>query len=358
MGHRIIKKSFHLLGSGIALPGVSFTNEEMAKKLDHLGFKNFDLLRFVSKRIGIKSRHSSRDFDACLEVARPGDTNPDLSAKALQAALNDAGLNISDLGYIVGHTATPQTLLPPNMSWTADLLQYHGPYAELRQACTGFGNALQLVEGMLLSAEQPPVGIIGSETGSVFFNPCSDTENIDQIVNLAQMGDGAAAVILGPNNGKTCSRLDNLFFGSIGVGKKSGLSSKMGGSGNPFISEPNTVITFDHDFQYIRDCGLTLFEKGLEAVQETGFDVQSVQWVIPHQANGRMAEILSAHFGIPQEKFFGSGEFVGNTGSASIWIALHLLRKSGKLRSGDKVLVLGAEATKFMYGGFIYHHEQ
>ena len=47
---------------------------------------------------------------------------------------------------------------------------------------------------------------------------------------------------------------------------------------------------------------------------------------------------------------------IGNVGSAAIWIALDRIRRSGRLRGGDRVLVLGAETSKFMYGGFLYIH--
>jgi len=47
---------------------------------------------------------------------------------------------------------------------------------------------------------------------------------------------------------------------------------------------------------------------------------------------------------------------LGNLGSAAIWVALDRLRRSGKLVAGDRVMVLGAEASKYMFGGFLYVH--
>jgi len=47
---------------------------------------------------------------------------------------------------------------------------------------------------------------------------------------------------------------------------------------------------------------------------------------------------------------------MGNLGSAAIWAALADVLKHGLLNRGDKVLVLGAEATKYIYGGFVYTH--
>ena len=47
---------------------------------------------------------------------------------------------------------------------------------------------------------------------------------------------------------------------------------------------------------------------------------------------------------------------LGNLGSAAIWVTLDRLRRSGRLAVGDRVLVLGAEASKYMFGGFLYVH--
>jgi hypothetical protein len=43
-------------------------------------------------------------------------------------------------------------------------------------------------------------------------------------------------------------------------------------------------------------------------------------------------------------------------GDRPIWASLHRLRTSGRLRPGDRVLVLGAETTKYVFGGFVYTH--
>jgi 3-oxoacyl-[acyl-carrier-protein] synthase-3 len=65
-----------------------------------------------------------------------------------------------------------------------------------------------------------------------------------------------------------------------------------------------------------------------------------------------MAELLSPFLGIEPGRVFVNAERLGNTGSAAIWLALAELRKS--LTPGASVLVLGAEATKYMFGGFHY----
>jgi len=50
---------------------------------------------------------------------------------------------------------------------------------------------------------------------------------------------------------------------------------------------------------------------------------------------------------------FVNGDRLANTGSAAIWLAL---ASCVLARPGARVLALGAEATKFMFGGFSYVH--
>ena len=207
---------------------------------------------------------------------------------------------------------------------------------------------------MLSNVSSPPIGIVGSETGSVYFAGNSRKEMEEQLINLAQMGDGAAAVILAPDNNDKGARISHLFYGNLGLGKKSGFSLDFGGSSKPY--DDTGLAQFSHDFAYVKENGLMLFKEGLNTIVEAGIDINEIQWVIPHQANGRMDEVLAPLIKTPSIKIFKSAHLVGNTGSASIWIALHQLRQSKKLQNGDKVLILGAEATKFLYGGFIYHH--
>jgi 3-oxoacyl-[acyl-carrier-protein] synthase-3 len=345
------------LGTGAALPGAPVPTEELLRRIEvNFGVQARRQGGLVAKRMGIEFRHICRDFKRPMESPRPGDANPDLAASALRQALEEARLKPNDLGYLLGHTTTPHTLLPPNIAWVADRLGYDNPYVELRQACTGFANALQLATGLLSGPGAAPVGIVGSETGSVFFDPMLLQADREQLVNLVQMGDGAGAVVLSADDGQPGARIEALFFGSLGHGHRPGFYLSAGGSARAYASPEQLVSVFQHDFAGVKERGLELFVKGLAAAREAGVEVEAVDWVIPHQANARMGEVLAPVLDIPQEKFVIEADRVGNLGSASIWLALHHLRTSGRLCDGDSVLVLGAEATKYLYGGFVYRH--
>ena len=227
-----------------------------------------------------------------------------------------------------------------------------GPYMELRQACTGFANALVIAQGLLSVPETKAVAIIGSETGSVYFDPQRAGEDVRQLINLVQMGDGAAAIILGPDDGGCGARICNNFFGQIGTDRSPGFSLAAGGSDMPFIE--TGLLEFDHDCKAVRASGPELFDQGVAAAHKLGVSIDTVDYIIPHQANGRLAQLLGPYLGVDPQRIFVNADHLGNTGSAAIWLALAELRSH--LSPGAEVLALGAEATKYMFGGFSYVH--
>ncbi|MBB5463593.1 3-oxoacyl-ACP synthase III family protein [Paraburkholderia sp. Cpub6] len=343
--------SVTVLGTGFALPGAPLDNRSLFERVGALapGLSARAMIA-TARRLSIDTRHVSRAFRARAEAPLPGARNPELAARAVRRALDEAGLDPGELGYLIGHTATPAQPLPSNIALVADELDYAGPHVELRQACTGFANALLIAFGMLADPDARPVAIVGSETGSLFFDPASAAHDRDQRVNLAQMGDAAAAVVLGPARPGT-SRLRAVWFGALGLHKAPGLEMRAGGAD---CSAPSALpLAFVHDYKRIAQTGTVLFDAGVAAAEKQGVALDEVDWIIPHQTSGRIGVQLAAHFDVPSDKVFVNADRVGNTGSAAIWLALAQLRERG-LASDTRVLALGAEATKYMHGGFLY----
>lgn len=342
-----------VLGTGAALPGEPVATEEILARLElRFGVDVRRQGRGIAGRLGVNTRYISRDLASRHEAPRSGDSNAELAARAVRGALDNAGVSARDLSYLITHTATPGTLIPPNAARVADLLDYRGPFVELRQACTGFANAIVFALGLLSAPGCGPVAIVGSETGSVFFDPLRAAEDSGQLVNALQMGDGAGACVLGPRGRPGSSQLSTTFFGYAGAHLRPGFSLTGGGSDLP--AAPDKSLEFRHEYSSIREQGAELFVAGLSAARAAGVDLDEVDHFIPHQANGRMAELLSGELGLQSERIFVNAGRLGNTGSAAIWLAFHELR--GRLLAGQRVCVLGAEATKYMFGGFLYVH--
>ncbi|UTW59749.1 hypothetical protein KFE96_05445 [Kordiimonas sp. SCSIO 12603] len=340
-------------GTGFALPGAPISTPELLAHMEkQFGLECAKRGRIYAEKMNIQHRHIARDLLERREGPREGHSNPDLAAQAIKEALADAGMVVSDLGYIIGHTASPARLIPNNMAFVADKLEYRGPYMELRQACTGFANALAIAYGMLSGPSAKPIAIVGSETGSAYFDPERVKEDAGQLVNLVQMGDAAGAIILVPEGYENKGKLSHSFFGHIGLGREPGFTVLEGGSNAPFTS--GDVIEFAHEFGSVRVNGPELFIAGIQASLSIGSGIEDVNHIIPHQANGNMGALMEEHMGMDGSRVFVNAHKRGNTGSAAIWLALAELRK--QMVGGETALILGAEATKYLYGGFRYTH--
>ena len=314
----------------------------------------FRRARAVAHRLGIEQRYLSRDLTAATGTIHHGTDAPSLCADALRRSASTADISISELQYLIGHTTSPHTLLPPNIAWVAEKMDYQAPYMELRQACTGFANALQIASAMVEANQLNCVGIVGSEVGSPYFTASDEFADIEQLINYVQMGDGAAAALIGPADGSPGGVLSDLFIGHIGNGKAPGLSLTGGGSQGPYCRDGLPV--FEHLAEQVRENGPKLFQKGFEAITEKGYGIDDFRFIIPHQANGRLVKPVAEFLDTDEDKIFSTAHKFGNLGSVAIWAALADLRAQNLLEPGDKVLILGAEATKYIYGGFIYTH--
>lgn len=358
-GHLISHASpVAVLGSGSALPTHRFRTEELLDRVsDYLPGRLRRRAESMARKLGIDTRFFSRPFVLPREKPLTADSAPRLGTSAVQNALASSGLGVETLGLLIGHTTTPHTLLPSNAAWIAEGLAFVGPHMELRQACTGFASA-GVCAAALIGSGVKSVAIAGTEVGSVMLDLERLAVDPGQLVNLLQMGDGAGAVILGPvDSPGGQSRLEALFYGSLPGTHPPAISLPRGGSGAPSIESPG-ITHFQHDYTAIRDRGARLLIAGLTAAESLGIERSRIDWYLPQQVNGRMAEFCARTLGVPGDRVIAGADSLGNVGSAAMWLALDRLRRSGRLRPGDRVLVLGAEASKFMFGGFLYIHAE
>jgi 3-oxoacyl-[acyl-carrier-protein] synthase-3 len=101
--------------------------------------------------------------------------------------------------------------------------------------------------------------------------------------------------------------------------------------------------------QYIKMQGQEVFRRAVRVVvdsalislERAGITTNEIDWFIPHQANLRIIEAGARRLKIPMDKTIVNIDKYGNTSAASIPLALAEAADSGKIKSGDRILLSG-----------------
>jgi 3-oxoacyl-[acyl-carrier-protein] synthase III len=307
-------------GSGSALPKKLMTNDELALLVDTSD-------EWIRERTGITARH----------VAGEGETTGTLAAAAARAALEDAGIDASEIDMIVLATATPDSTFPATATQVQDALGCHGGIAfDVAAVCSGFLYALATADSMLRTGLGKCALVIGAET----FTRILDWEDRTTCVLF---GDGAGAFVLraeesgedGPGILATRLHADGAHAELLYV------------DGGP--STTGTVGKLRMKGREVFRHAVTNLAQVLEDVlKQTGHQASELDWVVPHQANLRILDATARKLGLPFEKVVVTVDRHANTSAASVPLAFDAARKDGRIKQGDLVML------EAMGGGFTW----
>ena len=82
-----------------------------------------------------------------------------------------------------------------------------------------------------------------------------------------------------------------------------------------------------------------MVEVSRQVLADAGVALSDLKLVVPHQANLRILKAVAAALDLPEEKLCVTVDEYGNTGSASVPLALWLARQQGRVEAGDLVLL-------------------
>jgi 3-oxoacyl-[acyl-carrier-protein] synthase-3 len=300
-------------GTGSCLPGEPVTNNDLVAR----GIDTSD--DWIVERTGIRARH----------LASPGQMSSDLAHAASLKALEAAGLAPNDIDLIVVATSTPDYIFPS----TATLLQSklgidNGCAAfDLQAVCSGFVYALTVAEKFIRSGANKRALVVGAEV----FSRILDWSDRGTCVLF---GDGAGAVIL------EASETPGLLASALHAD----------GSHHPILCVPGSIaagqVVGD---PFLRMDGQAVFkfavrvlgEVGHEVLADAGLGIDSLDWLIPHQANLRILQATGKRLGLPAEKLIATVDRHGNTSAASVPLALDLAVREGRIQRGQHVMLEG-----------------
>jgi 3-oxoacyl-[acyl-carrier-protein] synthase-3 len=307
----------HILGFGGYVPERIMTNDEWAALVDTSD-------EWITQRTGIKRRRVAADDETTLTLA----------GRAGAMAIEDAGLDVSDIDEIVVASDTPEMYSPDTAALVQDRLGCRNiPSYDLGgSGCAGFIQAMDVARARI-ALEPKRVLVIGVE---LITRLMDWTDRATAVL----FGDGAGAVVLGPRPGR--AELLDAVSGTDGSAADI-LTLAAGGTRNPFNAE--TLASGDYKRiimdgrRVFTDAVLRMSDAGLEVLDRIGKTVDDVALVIPHQANLRIIEAVRKRLGLEPDRVYVNVVDYGNTGSATVPFAMWECVQSGRIREGDLVLL-------------------
>jgi len=306
-----------IIGLGAYVPDRVMTNDEWSEYVDTSD-------EWITARTGIKTRR----------IAAADQTTVDLAAEAAWRALADAGLEIGEIDEIIVATDTPEVIIPD----TAPYLQHRLDAREVPtydlagSGCAGFVLALDIAQSRS-AQDGRRVLVVGVEL-------LTRQMNWRDRSTCVLFGDAAGAAIVGPGSNAT----EMLAFTAGTDGSQAEiLGLEMGGTRTPFTLDG--AQRGDHKKivmkgrEVFREAVKRMTAAGREVLEKAKIGVNELSLVVPHQANMRIIRAVQKALEVPDEKMFINVDVYGNTGSASIPLALSEARSQGQIAAGDLVLL-------------------
>ena len=289
-----------MIGIGKYIPKTEITNKWLSKKIG-------ESEDWIYNRCKINTRHWAHK-----------ETVTDMAIKASEEALSNAGIKSSELDLIVCNTIQSQFIFPGCFQ------QIHGyfnldtniPSFDMNVGCSGFIYGLHIIDKL----PYEKVLFVCSELQSTLLNLSPIGKDISIL-----MGDGAGAVVLDIG----WRLIDSIVFSD---GKN---VDKLYGS-RKYSPHMGGMVVFKNAVKRMKESVEDILERN-------NLKLDDIDYVVPHQANGRIVEHLSRL--LQTDKIFSNIKKYGNTTSATIPIALSEI----DLKKGDKIILVSF-GTGFTWG--------
>ncbi|EKD55285.1 MAG: hypothetical protein ACD_60C00017G0002 [uncultured bacterium] len=302
-----------IMGTGSYLPEKILTNFDLEKIVDTTD-------QWIVERTGIHSRHIAAEHETALTMAE----------KAAREAMAAANITPADIGMIIIATTTPEKMFPSTACLLQQKLGIAGCAAfDLNStACAGFVYGLSIADQFIRNGAVKYALVIGSEVMSRILDWSDRT-------TCVLFGDGAGAVVLGAT--ETPGVLSTHLHAD---GTHKDVLSLDVSIGKPMDVEKALYVqmTGNQLFKLAVNILGDLFDETLAA---NGLDKSAVDWLVPHQANIRIIQLMAKKLALPVDRVVVTLDKQGNTSSASIPLALDNAVRDGRIKRGDLLLFEG-----------------
>ncbi|MBR2776075.1 MAG: beta-ketoacyl-ACP synthase III [Prevotella sp.] len=359
------------------LPNAPVSNDEMEDYLGMVDGKPSKARRVILRRNGIKQRYYALDKDGNVTH-----TNVQMAANAVKGLLDDS-LSVDDLDLMACGTGSPEQLVPSHGVMVHGELggSNHMEVVSFAGSCCTGVDALKYCVMAVQLGLAKNAAAVASERLSVWMQSSyfqKESEQLNELENQPMLAfqkeflrwmlsDGAFAVLLQDKPGKDGLSLKVEWIDITSYANTKETCMYAGGdkdeNGNfkGWASFPQDKWLSESLFAVKQDTRLLaeyIVPLGVDYLIQLGekhhFTPDDVDWFLPHLSSMFFKDVILEEskkkgFFIPEEKWFLNLPHIGNIGSASGFAMIEELMYSGKLKKGQKILVMIPESARFSY---------
>jgi len=309
---------------GAYVPEGILTNEDLSKIVDTTD-------EWIMTRVGIKERR----------VLEKGKGTSFMGAEAVKKVLAKSNTKPEEVEAIIFATTTPDYIFPSTAAMTAEACGLKNALGfDIQAACSGFIYALEIGSNFIRSGQYKKVIVAAGDK-------MTSIANYKDRTTCPLFGDAAGAVMLEPTT-EEVGVMDSILHVD-GSGKN---NLHMYGGGSVY---PASYETVDKDMHYVYQEGQVVFKHAVskmadvsvEIMERNGLTRDTVDWLVPHQANIRIIEAVGNRMGLSSDKVMINIQKYGNTSAGTIPLCLY--EWEPKLKKGDN-LILAAFGGGFTWG--------
>lgn len=307
-----------IIGTGSYVPEKVMTNADLMKLVDTSD-------EWIITRTGINERRIASEEQATSDLAYPA------AVRALEAANIDA----EELDGIIVATVTPDQPLPSTACLLQKRLKNTKAFCfDLQAACTGMLYAVEVAHSMILGSKKYNKILVVAAEKLSYITDWSDRNT------CVLFGDGSGALVLE----RTSAEEDSILATSLHADGSFAdiLKVEAGGSRMPMTAElvgsGRNCIQMDGREVFKLAVG-AMEDSCREVMNEKGLTNGDIDWLVPHQANLRIMNMVAQRLKIGSERVYVNVNRYGNTSAATIGICLDEMIRGGMIQRGQIVLM-------------------
>lgn len=359
-------------------PNDPISNDDMEGFLGYIDDKPSKSKRIVLRNNGITNR-----YYALNKEGKSTHTNAQITAEAIRAVVDNNAAALKSIELLSCGTSTPDQMMPAHGVMVHGLLPETNSIEVISPAgvcCAGM-HALKYAYLAIKTGDAHTAVATGSERFSTSLVSAQFEDEAQQLKALEDnpyigfekeflrwmLSDGAAAFLMSDKKNENgislrvewlegvsyANQMEACMYSASEKMTDGTLKSYMDFSHEEVINK--SVLSIKQDVKLLSENIVPLGGEGLKAaLDKHGVKSSEIDYFLPHMSSHFFKDkiftrLIENGTGIPYDKWFVNLSTVGNVGAASVYLMVDELFHSGKLKVGDKILLLVPESARFSY---------